>query len=60
MWPPSSSKTKQSRFFHTEMLLRISSLDFSSHFSPSLIQLGWWREPGLLFAPYLHPKEEEG
>ena len=24
---------------------------------PSLIQLGWEREPG---SPYLHPKEEEG
>ena len=29
------------------------------HFSSGLIQLGCWRKPGLLFAPYLHPKEEE-
>ena len=33
---------------------------WAATFPLNLIELGYWREPGLLFAPYLHPKEEEG
>ena len=59
-WVPTNGSSSCWWWGYQSVICIYHWFEMGCHFSPSLIQLGWWREPWLLFAPYLHPKKRRG